>query len=86
MSNLDLFLLMDDGRPVPKAPRIGEIRTRVALPPSRLPGAGAAGEVRRYPGGLGHPWSAPGPPARQRSWLEPCFINYLYFVTDRAEP
>jgi DNA repair photolyase len=38
MSNLDLFLLMDDGRPVPKAPRIGEIRTRVALPPSRLPG------------------------------------------------
>jgi len=38
MSNLDLFLLMDDGRPVPKAPRIGEIRTRVALPASRLPG------------------------------------------------
>ncbi len=38
MSNLDLFLMMDDGRPVPKAPRIGEIRTKVALPPSRLPG------------------------------------------------
>lgn len=38
MSNLDLFLLMDDGRPVPKAPRVGEIRTRVALPASRLPG------------------------------------------------
>lgn len=38
MSNLDLFLLMDDGRPVPAAPRIGEIRTRTALPASRLPG------------------------------------------------
>ncbi len=38
MSNLDLFLMMDDGRPVPKAPRIGETRTKVALPPSRLPG------------------------------------------------
>ncbi|HIH77042.1 MAG TPA: radical SAM protein [Methanomassiliicoccales archaeon] len=38
MSNLDLFLMMDDGRPVPKAPSIGEIRTKVALPPSRLPG------------------------------------------------
>ncbi len=37
MSNLDLFLMMEDG-PVPKAPRIGEVRTRVALPPSRLPG------------------------------------------------
>lgn len=38
MSHLDLFLMMDDGRPVPKAPRIGEIRTKVALPASRLPG------------------------------------------------
>jgi DNA repair photolyase len=38
MSNLDLFLLMDDGRPVPKAPRISEVRTKVALPTSRLPG------------------------------------------------
>ncbi|MHC1709443.1 MAG: radical SAM protein [Methanomassiliicoccales archaeon] len=38
MSNLDLFLMMEDGRPVPKAPRIGEVRTKVALPPSRLPG------------------------------------------------
>jgi len=38
MSNLDLFLMMDDGRPVPRAPRIGEIRTKVALPRSRLPG------------------------------------------------
>lgn len=38
MSNLDLFLMMDDGLPLPKAPRIGEIRTRVALPASRLPG------------------------------------------------
>jgi DNA repair photolyase len=38
MSNLDLFLMMDDDRPVPKAPRIGEVRTRVALPVSRLPG------------------------------------------------
>lgn len=38
MSNLDLFLLMEEGRPVPKAPRIGEIRTKVALPASRLPG------------------------------------------------
>jgi len=38
MSNLDLFMMMDDGSPVPKAPRIGEVRTRVALPASRLPG------------------------------------------------
>ncbi|HQQ25251.1 MAG TPA: radical SAM protein [Methanomassiliicoccales archaeon] len=38
MSNLDLFLLMDDDRPVPQVPRIGEVRTRVALPASRLPG------------------------------------------------
>ncbi len=38
MSNLDLFLMMDDGMPVPKAPRIEEIRTKVALPVSRLPG------------------------------------------------
>jgi len=37
MSNLDLFLMMDD-RPVPNVPPIGEIRTRVALPASRLPG------------------------------------------------
>jgi len=38
MSNLDLFLMMEEGRPVPKAPRVDEVRTRVALPPSRLPG------------------------------------------------
>lgn len=38
MSNLDLFLMMEDGAPVPKAPRIGEVRTKVALPASRLPG------------------------------------------------
>lgn len=38
MSNLDLFLLMEDGRPVPRAPRVGEVRTKVALPVSRLPG------------------------------------------------
>lgn len=38
MSNLDLFLAMEEGRPVPKAPRIEEVRTRTALPPSRLPG------------------------------------------------
>lgn len=38
MSNLDLFLAMEGGRPIPKAPRIEEVRTRVALPPSRLPG------------------------------------------------
>lgn len=37
MSNLDLFLMMDE-RPAPKAPRVGEVRTRTALPPSRLPG------------------------------------------------
>jgi len=38
MSNLDLFLMMEEGRPVPQAPRVEEVRTRVALPPSRLPG------------------------------------------------
>lgn len=38
MSDLDLFLAMEEGRHVPKAPRIAEVRTRVALPPSRLPG------------------------------------------------
>jgi DNA repair photolyase len=38
MSDLDLFLTMEEGRPVPKAPRVAEVRTRVALPPSRLPG------------------------------------------------
>ena len=38
MSNLDIFLGMDDGAPVLKAPRIEEVRTRTALPPSRLPG------------------------------------------------
>jgi DNA repair photolyase len=38
MSNLDLFLAMEEGRPVPRAPRVAEVRTRVALPPSRLPG------------------------------------------------
>jgi DNA repair photolyase len=38
MSDLDLFLAMEEGRPVPKAPRVAEVRTRVALPPSRLPG------------------------------------------------
>jgi DNA repair photolyase len=38
MSNLDLFLGMDDGAPVPKVPRVEEVRTRTALPPSRLPG------------------------------------------------
>jgi DNA repair photolyase len=37
MSNLDLFLMMDQ-RPAPRAPRVGEVRTRTALPPSRLPG------------------------------------------------
>lgn len=37
MSNLDLFLGMDEA-PVPRAPRIEEVRTRCALPPSRLPG------------------------------------------------
>ncbi|MCG7845327.1 MAG: radical SAM protein [Methanomassiliicoccales archaeon] len=38
MSNLDFFLAMEEGRPIPKVPRIDEVRTRVALPPSRLPG------------------------------------------------
>jgi len=38
MSNLDLFMMMDEGSPVPKAPRIGEVRTKVSLPASRLPG------------------------------------------------
>lgn len=38
MSNLDLFLMMDESGPSPRAPRIGETRTRVALPISRLPG------------------------------------------------
>ncbi|HUT27804.1 MAG TPA: radical SAM protein [Methanomassiliicoccales archaeon] len=38
MSNLDLFLAMEEGRPLPRAPKVSEVRTRVALPPSRLPG------------------------------------------------
>jgi len=38
MSTLDLFLEMEDGRAVPSVPRIREVRTRVALPASRLPG------------------------------------------------
>ncbi|MBN1109358.1 MAG: radical SAM protein [Methanomassiliicoccales archaeon] len=38
MSNLDLFLEMEQGAQLPAVPRIAEIGTRVALPPSRLPG------------------------------------------------
>ncbi|MCX6650865.1 MAG: radical SAM protein [Methanomassiliicoccales archaeon] len=38
MSDLDLFLAMEEGYPIPKACRVAEVRTRVALPPSRLPG------------------------------------------------
>ncbi len=38
MSNLDLFLAMEEGRSVPRAPMIEDIRTKVALPRSRLPG------------------------------------------------
>lgn len=38
MSNLDLFLLMEGGEEVGRPPRIVEVRTRVALPVSRLPG------------------------------------------------
>ncbi|NLX47632.1 MAG: radical SAM protein [Euryarchaeota archaeon] len=38
MSNLDLFMMLEEGGPPPKAPRIGEVHTKVALPASRLPG------------------------------------------------